>query len=74
MVTARDVEKVISLLRRIYNVVIIDSPPAITDTTLAFLDDADSILSVVTPGPRLGPQPPASPGSHSSPPACSRRR
>jgi pilus assembly protein CpaE len=49
MVTARDVEKVISLLRRIYNVVVIDSPPAITDTTLAFLDDADSILSIVTP-------------------------
>ena len=49
MVTARDVEKVISLLRRIYNVVVIDSPPAITDTTLAYLDDADSILSVVTP-------------------------
>jgi pilus assembly protein CpaE len=49
MVTARDVEKVISLLRRIYNVVVIDSPPAINDTTLAYLDDADSILSVVTP-------------------------
>ena len=49
MVTARDVEKVISLLRRIYNVVVIDSPPAINDMTLAYLDDADSILSVVTP-------------------------
>jgi pilus assembly protein CpaE len=49
MVTSRDVEKVISLLRRIYNVVVIDSPPAITDTTLAYLDDADSILSIVTP-------------------------
>lgn len=49
MVTARDVEKVISLLRRIYNVVVIDSPPAVTDTTLAYLDDADSIVSIVTP-------------------------
>jgi pilus assembly protein CpaE len=49
MITSRDIEKVISLLRRIYNVVVIDSPPAITDTTLAYLDDADSILSVVTP-------------------------
>ncbi|HKZ90907.1 MAG TPA: AAA family ATPase, partial [Candidatus Limnocylindrales bacterium] len=49
MVTARDMEKVVSLLRRIYNVIVIDSPPAINDTTLAFLDDADSILSVVTP-------------------------
>ncbi len=49
MITSRDLEKVISLLRRIYNVVIIDSPPAITDITLAYLDDADSIISVVTP-------------------------
>jgi pilus assembly protein CpaE len=49
MVTSRDVEKVISLLRRIYNVIVIDSPPAINDTTLAYLDDADSILSIVTP-------------------------
>jgi pilus assembly protein CpaE len=49
MVTARDMEKVVSLLRRIYNIVVIDSPPAITDTTLAFLDDADSVLSIVTP-------------------------
>jgi pilus assembly protein CpaE len=49
MITARDVEKVISLLRRIYNVVVIDAPPAVTDITLAYLDDADSIISVVTP-------------------------
>jgi pilus assembly protein CpaE len=49
MVTARDMEKVVSLLRRIYNIVVVDSPPAITDTTLAFLDDADSVLSIVTP-------------------------
>ncbi len=49
MVTARDVEKVVSLLRRIYNIIVIDSPPAINDTTLAYLDDADSILSIVTP-------------------------
>ena len=49
MVTARDMEKIISLLRRIYNVVVIDSPPAVSDTTLAYLDDADSIVSVITP-------------------------
>ena len=49
MVTARDVEKVVSLLRRIYNVIVVDAPPAITDTTLVYLDDADGILTVVTP-------------------------
>src|SRR4029079_16834984 len=47
MVTARDIEKVISLLRRIYNIVVIDVPQPISDTTLAMLDDADGILSVV---------------------------
>jgi pilus assembly protein CpaE len=49
MVTARDLEKVISLLRRIYNVVVIDAPQPISDATLAMLDDADGILSIVTP-------------------------
>ena len=49
MVTARDVDKVVSILRRIYNVVVIDAPPAVNDTTLAYLEDADSILSIVTP-------------------------
>jgi pilus assembly protein CpaE len=49
MVTARDVEKVVSLLRRIYNVIVVDASPAITDTSLVYLDDADGILTVVTP-------------------------
>ncbi len=49
MVTARDVEKVLSLLRRIYNVIVVDASPAITDTSLVYLDDADGILTVVTP-------------------------
>jgi pilus assembly protein CpaE len=49
MVTAKDVEKVISLLRRIYNIIVVDAPPAISDASLAYLDDADSVLSIVTP-------------------------
>jgi pilus assembly protein CpaE len=49
MVTARDIEKVVSLLRRIYNVIVVDAPPAITDATLVYLDDADAVLTVVTP-------------------------
>jgi pilus assembly protein CpaE len=49
MITPRDMEKVVSLLRRIYNIVVVDSPPAITDLTLTYLDDADSVLSIVTP-------------------------
>ena len=49
MITARDVTKITSLLRRIYNVVVVDAPKSITETTLAFLDDADGILSLLTP-------------------------
>ena len=48
MVTLRDVEKVLSLLRRVYNVVVIDTPAALNDLTLAFLDASDVVLEVVT--------------------------
>ena len=48
MVTVRDVEKVLSLLRRVYNLVIIDTPTTVTDMTLAFFDACDAILLVVT--------------------------
>jgi pilus assembly protein CpaE len=49
MVTVRDIEKVVSLLRRIYNIIVIDAPTIINDTTLTYLDDADGILTIVTP-------------------------
>jgi pilus assembly protein CpaE len=48
MVTARDVEKTVSLLRRVYEVVVVDTPAVINDTNLAFLDAADTILEIVT--------------------------
>lgn len=48
MVTVRDVEKVLSLLRRVYNLVIIDTPTTVTDMTLSFFDLCDAILLVVT--------------------------
>ena len=48
MVTVRDVEKVLSLLRRVYNLVIIDTPTTVTDMTLSFFDACDAILLVVT--------------------------
>ena len=63
MVLARDVEKTISLLRRIYNVVVVDAPPSIDDTTMAYLEDADGILTVVTPdSPGRARGPPGRPG------------
>jgi pilus assembly protein CpaE len=48
MVSTRDVEKVLSLLRRVYPVIVIDMPAALSDISLAFLDAADSIVEIVT--------------------------
>jgi pilus assembly protein CpaE len=48
MVTVRDVDKVLSLLRRAYEVVILDTPPALNDVNLAFLDASDVIVEIVT--------------------------
>ncbi len=48
MVTTRDIEKVLSLLRQIYEVVIIDTRAALSDDVLVFLDSADLILQVLT--------------------------
>jgi pilus assembly protein CpaE len=48
MVTVRDVEKTISLLRRLYQAVVIDTPTTLSEMTLALLDAADVVLSIVT--------------------------
>jgi pilus assembly protein CpaE len=48
MITTRDVEKVLSLLRQIYEFVIIDTRAALSDDVLVFLDAADLILQVLT--------------------------
>jgi pilus assembly protein CpaE len=48
MVTVRDLEKTLSLLRRVYEVVIVDTPAVVNDINLAFLDGSDTILEVVT--------------------------
>lgn len=48
MVTARDVEKVLSLLRRVYDASVVDLPTGLGDLTLAFLDASDVVLQVVT--------------------------
>ena len=48
MIMARDVEKVVSLLRRLYELVIIDMSVAIDELNLALLDRCDTILEIVT--------------------------
>lgn len=48
MVTARDVEKVLSLLRRLYEAVVIDMSVSLGEINLALLDRSDTILEIVT--------------------------
>ena len=48
MVTVRDLEKTLSLLRRVYQMVIVDTPAVINDVNLAFLDASDTILEIVS--------------------------
>jgi pilus assembly protein CpaE len=48
MITTRDIEKVISLLRQLYEFVIIDTRAALSEDVLVFLDAADLILQVLT--------------------------
>jgi pilus assembly protein CpaE len=48
MITARDVDKVLSLLRRVYGAIVIDMSSALSDINLAFLDLSDTILEIVT--------------------------
>jgi len=48
MVNARDIEKLMSLLRRIYNVIVIDTASVVDDALLAYFDASDQIIQVVT--------------------------
>jgi pilus assembly protein CpaE len=48
MITQRDVDKVLSLLRRVYNAIVIDMSSSINDINLAFLDASDTIVEIVT--------------------------
>jgi len=48
MVTMRDLEKVLSLLRRLYDAVIVDMSVAVDELNLALMDRADTILEIVT--------------------------
>ncbi len=48
MITARDIEKVMSLLRRLYDVVVVDMSVALDEFNLLLLDRSDIILEIVT--------------------------
>jgi pilus assembly protein CpaE len=48
MVTVRDLEKVLSMLRQLYDFVVIDTRAGLGDDVLVFLDASDVILQVLT--------------------------
>jgi pilus assembly protein CpaE len=48
MVTVRDIEKALSILRQLYEFVIVDTRTALSDDVLVFLDGSDLILQIVT--------------------------
>src|SRR5436190_625035 len=48
MVLARDLEKTLSLPRRLYDLIVVDAGVALDEVTLSLLDQADTILHVVT--------------------------
>jgi pilus assembly protein CpaE len=48
MLTIRDLDKVLSMVRSMYPLVVIDTPAALTDIVLALLDQSETILQVVT--------------------------
>ncbi len=48
MLTSRDVDKVLSLLRRVYACIVIDMSSVVNDINLAFLDASDAIVEIVT--------------------------
>ena len=48
MVTPRDVDKILSLLRRVYSAIVIDMSSSVSDINLSFLDASDVIIEIVT--------------------------
>ena len=48
MVTVRDIEKALSMLRQIYEFIVVDTRAALSDDVLVFLDASDFILQVLS--------------------------
>jgi len=48
MITPRDMEKLLLMMRRVYNIVIIDTPATVNDIVLAFFDHSDQVVQIVS--------------------------
>ena len=47
MITPRDIERLLSLMRKVYNVVLIDTATTVDDTVLSYFDHSDVIVQIV---------------------------
>ena len=47
MITPRDIERLLSLMRKVYNVVLIDTATTVDDMVLAYFDGSDALVQVV---------------------------
>ena len=48
MISVRDLDKILSLMRRVYDAIVIDTTVGLDERTLALLDVADTIIEIVT--------------------------
>jgi pilus assembly protein CpaE len=48
MISVRDLDKILSLMRRVYDVIVIDTTVGLDERTLALLDASDTIVEIVT--------------------------
>ncbi|CAN5809458.1 AAA family ATPase [soil metagenome] len=48
MITPRDLEKLLLIMRRVYNIVIIDTPASVNDLVLTFFDHSDQVIQIVS--------------------------
>jgi pilus assembly protein CpaE len=48
MITVRDLDKILSLMRRVYDIIVVDTMVGLDERTLALLDASDTIIEIVT--------------------------
>jgi pilus assembly protein CpaE len=48
MITVRDLDKILSLMRRVYDVIVIDTMVGLDERTLSLLDASDTVIEIVT--------------------------
>lgn len=48
MITVRDLDKILSLMRRVYDIIVVDTMVGLDERTLALLDASDTVIEILT--------------------------